>query len=130
MVAWTHVCDTKELGGLGLKDFGIQNTCLLLKMIHKLHSNSPSSSWARWVQRNACIASLTGNINGNHSDTLRSLLPIYRAITTVILADGTTTSFWHDVWDGHDSIAERFPELFTHCQKKKITVRQAFDGEL
>ena len=33
MVAWEHVCDTKELGGLGLRDFGIQNTCLLLKMI-------------------------------------------------------------------------------------------------
>lgn len=140
MVAWEHVCDTKELGGLGLRDFGIlfffrlrdfgiQNTYLLLKMIHRLHSNNPSS-WAQWVTRNACIASLTGNLVGNHWDTMRSLLPIYRAIIVVNLADGTTTSFWHDVWDGHDSLAERFPELLSHCQNNEITVKQAYDGEL
>ena len=61
---------------------------------------------------------------------MRSLLPIYRAITVVNLADGTTTSFWNDVWDGHDSLAERFQELLTHCQNNEITVKQAYDGEL
>ncbi|XP_066354714.1 cysteine-rich receptor-like protein kinase 10 [Miscanthus floridulus] len=91
--------------------------------------NNPSS-WAQWVTRNACIASLTGNLVGNHWDTMRSLLPIYRAITVVNLADGTTTSFWHDVWDGHDNLAERFPELLTLCQNNEITVKQAYDGEL
>jgi hypothetical protein len=93
-------------------------------MIHRLHSNNPLS-WAQWVQRNACIASLTGNLHGNHWDTLRSFLPIYHAITTVNLAYATTTSFCHDVWDGHDSLAERLPELFSHCQNQEITVRQA-----
>ena len=61
MVAWQHVCDTKDMGGLGLKDLGIQNTCLLLKMIHKLHSNS-ASSWARWVHQNACMGA-TGTLS-------------------------------------------------------------------
>lgn len=129
MVAWAHVCDTKDMGGLGLKDLGIQNTYLLVKMIHKLHSNN-ASSWARWVQQNACVASLTGNLHGNHWETLRALLPLYRAITTVRIADGTTTSFWFDVWIGHDSFAERFPELLSHCTGQEITVKQAYDGEL
>jgi hypothetical protein len=92
LVAWDHVCDTKDRGGLDLKDLAIQNTCLLLKMIHWLHSNH-SSSWARWVGQNACIASLTGDLHGNHWETLRSLLPAYQAITMVTLADGKTTSF-------------------------------------
>jgi hypothetical protein len=117
------------VGGLGLKDLGIQNTCLLLKMIHKLHSNN-ASSWVRWVHQNASIATLTGNLHGSHWDTLRSLLTLYRAITIVNLMDRTSTSFWHDVWDGHDSLAERFPELLSQCRNQNITVKQAYDGEL
>jgi hypothetical protein len=101
----------------------------MLKMIHKLHS-STDSSWARWVQQNASIASLTGNLHGHHWETLRSLLPIYRAITMVALANGQTTSFWHDVWDEHDSLAERFPELFSHCRDQELKVQQVFDGGL
>jgi hypothetical protein len=78
------------MGELGLKDLGIQNTCLLLKLIHRLHSTN-ASSWAAWVQENANIALLTGNLHGSHWETLRSLLPIYRAITTVSLGNGRTT---------------------------------------
>jgi hypothetical protein len=68
-----YACDMKEAGGLGLKDLGIQNICLLLKLIHKLHSEIPSSL-AAWVQKNASIASLTGELHGQHWDMLRSLL--------------------------------------------------------
>jgi hypothetical protein len=52
LIAWDHVYDTKDRGGLGLKDLSIHNTCLLLKLIHKLHSNNVSS-WANWVQNKA-----------------------------------------------------------------------------
>jgi hypothetical protein len=129
LIAWDRVCDTKETGGLGLKDLRIQNTCLLLKLVHKLHSEH-ASSWARWVQNNASVASLTGDLHGQHWDMLRSILPIYRAITTVILGDGKNTSFWHDVWDGDDSMADRFPELYSHCRTQEMTVRQATEGGL
>jgi hypothetical protein len=64
------------------------------------------------------------------NNDLRSLLPVYRAITTVILGNGTTTSFWHDVWHGDDSMAERFPELYTHCKTQEMTVSQAAGGGL
>lgn len=92
LVAWDHVCDVKDRGGLGLKDLSVQNTCLLLKLIHKLHQNE-ESSWANWIQANACLASLTGNLHGYHWDTLRSLLPIYGAVTNVRLGDGKAASF-------------------------------------
>lgn len=55
---------------------------------------------------------------------LRTLLPLYRAITTVQLGDGCNTSFWHDVWSGDDSMAERFPELYTHCKDQEISVKK------
>ena len=112
-----------------MKDLGTQNICLLLKLIHKLHLDT-NSSWVQWVQENASVASLTGNLHGQHWDMLRSILPIYQAITTVTLADGSTTSFWHDVWEGEDSMAERFPQLFSHCKIQELTVEQACQGGL
>jgi hypothetical protein len=113
LVAWTHVCDTKDRGGLGLKDMKVQNTCLLLKLIHRI-SRSEDSSWVNWVRQNANIASLQGNLHGHHWESLRKLLLVYRAITPVLLGNGEFTSFWYDAWDGDDPIADRFPELHSH----------------
>jgi hypothetical protein len=43
LVAWIKVCNPKDLGGLGIKDIGIQNICLLLKLLHRLHCPQGSS---------------------------------------------------------------------------------------
>jgi hypothetical protein len=61
---------------------------------------------------------------------LRSLLPVYRAITSVVIGDGASTSFWHDVWNGDDPLADTFPELYSHCQMKEMTVQQALEGAI
>lgn len=61
---------------------------------------------------------------------LRFLLPVYCAITTVTLGDDTMTSSWHDVWNGDDSMAEKFPELYSHCRLQELTVKQAVEGGL
>ena len=83
-------------GGLGIKDLAIQNICLLLKLLHKLHAGQ-QSSWATWVRQHTCLASLTGDLQGAHWDYMRSLLPLYQAVTTVTVGDGQSTSFWHDI---------------------------------
>jgi hypothetical protein len=49
LVAWENCCTTKDLGGIGIKDFGTQNVCLLLKLIHRLHC-SENSAWGTWVR--------------------------------------------------------------------------------
>jgi hypothetical protein len=56
LVAWQKVCNSKELGGLGIKDIGTHNICLLLKLVHKLHF-AESSAGAQWVSSRACLAS-------------------------------------------------------------------------
>jgi len=48
LVAWPNVCTTKELGGLGIRDFGTHNVCLLPNLIHRLHC-ADSSAWANWI---------------------------------------------------------------------------------
>jgi len=65
LVAWSNVCKPRDLGGLGIKDMGTQNICLLLKLIHKLH-HPEVSAWAQWVQGRVSTATLTGDIHGDH----------------------------------------------------------------
>lgn len=73
-------------------------------------------------------AATTSAIAGNCCD--RSLLPLYRAITTVQIEDGSTTLFWTDVWNGDDALADRLPRLYSHCTRKEDTVQQAIASNL
>jgi hypothetical protein len=119
----------RDLGGLGIKDLGLQNIYLMLKLLHKLHCNRDSAS-ATWVRRRACVASLTGDIYGGHWDVLRVLLPLYQALTSIQLGDGSTSSFWRDVWYEDDTLADVYPALFSHCSSKEITVKQVLQEGL
>jgi hypothetical protein len=61
---------------------------------------------------------------------LRSLLPLYQAITSVTIDSGDSTSFWFDVWHGDEALADRFPILFSHCRNREATVKQAVSSLL
>ena len=115
LVAWDKVRSSRDQGGLGIRDLEVQNTCLLLKLLHRLHTGS-QSSWANWIREHMCLANLEGDIQGNHWELMREMLPLYQAITTVELGDGKSTAFWHDVWTSEESIAEYFPALYSHCK--------------
>ncbi|GJN08980.1 hypothetical protein PR202_ga26942 [Eleusine coracana subsp. coracana] len=65
LVAWERACQPKEAGGLGLKQLGTQNQCLLLKLPHRLH-HPEGSSWASWARQNVCLATLGGDVQGTH----------------------------------------------------------------
>lgn len=106
LVAWEKVCNTKESGGLGIKDLGIQNVCLLLKLVHKLHY-SENSAWARWVRQRFNFATMESELQGGHRELLKAILPLYQALTSVQLGDETTTSFWLDVCNGDGALADR-----------------------
>jgi len=121
LVAWEQVCLPKESGGLGLKNLSVQNQCMLLKLIHRLH-HPEASSWARWARQRINLATLTGDVHGAHWDSLRELLPLYRAITTVDIKDGTSTSFWDDSWLPEGPLSELLPALHSHATSPHATV--------
>jgi hypothetical protein len=60
-VAWDAVCRPIEEGGLNIKNIEIQNICLLLKFIHKLHTPN-KSSWANWIH--SCVYSGQKRLGG------------------------------------------------------------------
>jgi hypothetical protein len=94
-VAWDYVCRLRSEGGLGVTDLGLENTCLLLKVLHGLFSGR-DSPWTRWIKRSYL---------GDHPHPatpawrcFQALLSLYRSITRVDPRDGRSTSLWHDSW--------------------------------
>lgn len=55
-----RVCSDKGEGGLGVTDMMTRNTCLLLKLLHRLFT-AVGSSWATWARGRVCLATLTGD---------------------------------------------------------------------
>jgi hypothetical protein len=129
LVAWERVCLSKDQGGLNIRNLGLRNICLLLKLLHRLFC-SQESAWACWVRQRASLASLDGELIGDHWSVLRSLLPLYQAITVVELGDGLDTSFWYDAWCDEDALADRFLAIHSHCTKKQLSVAQVLDSGL
>lgn len=123
LVNWDTALLSKQEGGLGARDLATQNACLLLKLIHRLY-NPQQSAWAAWASQHNDIVSMEGNRDGHHWQCLQALAPAYRAITTVSLGNGVTTSFWWDTWHDQSTMAIRFPCLLTHCLDSSASVRQ------
>jgi hypothetical protein len=122
LVAWDHVCAPREDGSLGLKHMGVQNQCLLLKLLHRLF-HAADSAWACWARRRIDLVTLQGDIDGSHWSSLQRLLPTYCAITTVHFRDGSSTSFWEDSWLPDGPLAELLPALYNHAVRTELSVR-------
>jgi hypothetical protein len=99
------------------------NVCLLLKLLHRLHT-AVDSAWASWARLHTNLAGLDGSLCGYHLDILRSLYPLYQAVTTVSIGSGERTSFWYDAWASEEPLADRYPVLLSHCVKNSMSVAQ------
>jgi hypothetical protein len=114
-IAWDIVCRPIEEGGLNVKNLEIQNICLLLKFIHKLHT-SHDSSWAKWIRstvyrRNKRLGDKISTCS-NSWRYIMTLIQLYRDMTVVTVGDARHTSFWLDSWIGNKSLSIQFSALF------------------
>ena len=46
------------------------------------------------------------------------------------IGNGKATAFWHDVWLGEESIADKFQALYSHCKEPKQSVHTVISGGL
>jgi hypothetical protein len=58
LVAWEHVCQAKEDGGLGIKRIDTQNSCLLIRRLH----HPEGSAWALWAKERIRLSDLDGEM--------------------------------------------------------------------
>jgi hypothetical protein len=118
-VAWDVVCRSIDEGGLNVKNLEIQNICLLLKFIRKLHMPN-KSSWANWIL--SWVYGRQKRLGDNISRCtsswhyLMTLIDMYRSLTFVRVGNGKSTCFWLDSWLGNKPLSIQYPTLFSHVQ--------------
>lgn len=64
-----------------------------------------------------------GGVDRRHWTSIRQLLPTYRAMTTVDLRDGASTSFWEDSWLPDGPLAKILPALHSHAIRPVVPLR-------
>uniref|UniRef100_A0A804PIH5 Uncharacterized protein n=1 Tax=Zea mays TaxID=4577 RepID=A0A804PIH5_MAIZE len=123
LVNWERACLPRKDGGLGVRDLRLQNTCLLLKLLHRAH-NSRDSAWARWleVEFGGPMSAPDNTTAGTHWAALRRLLPDYHLLTTVEVGDGRSTTFWHDCWLSTGPLVDAMSALYSHARRKETSV--------
>lgn len=107
----------KNKGGLRVINLRLQNDALLLKQLNKFynHRDIPwvNLIWRRYYSTKVPHASSeTGSFWWR--DALR-LNVLYRGIAKCSLGNGSTVTFWEDLW--HDEVlAHKFPRLFSFAR--------------
>lgn len=110
LVSWKEVCRPHEFGGLGVLDLQRQGAALRARW-----------HWLRWTDDTRPWTDLTMP----HDPAVEC---IFRASTEIIIGDGRKTSFWHAHWAQGCRPADRWPELFAHCNGRRLTLRAAIEG--
>ncbi|TVU45185.1 hypothetical protein EJB05_04660, partial [Eragrostis curvula] len=131
LVSWERACLPKIDGGLGVRDLGLQNTCLLMKLLHRAH-DTRDFAWSRWLEAEfgGPLEAPENTDAGTHWASPRRLLPDYRLLTTVEVGDGRSTSFWHDCWLAVGPLADALPALFTHARRPEASVNSVMAAPL
>jgi hypothetical protein len=114
---------------LGVLSIRAQNSALLAKFLTKIHSDT-TAPWASWFRRRYGWNDTRDLGDSHHLDTpvwkdIATGLSTFRAITKVSIANGTSTSFWADLWTGDSPLQDRFPNLFSHSTRPNINVAAA-----
>ncbi|BAT16930.1 Os12g0428401 [Oryza sativa Japonica Group] len=107
LVSWRKVCSPIEKGGLGVKDLNLFGQALRLKWLAK-SLEQKDRPWTLATFRPG-------------SDVEE----IFRSVAEHIIGDGVNTQFWTDNWTGKGCFAWRWPVLFSHVSRAKLTVADA-----
>jgi hypothetical protein len=125
-VAWEEVCSPLAKGGLGFKILRLQNLCLLMKHLAKVHSPG-DSPWENWFSSSYAWSNLRCLREVSRFDSvmwkdIASSLPSFRSISKVFVGNRKGTSFWFDSWADDLALADRFQALFSHVTNPLASV--------
>jgi len=127
LTKWSIMCRPKEQGGQGIMDLETQNKCLLSKWLFKLINEE--GIWQQLL-RNKYLANKTiTQVEKKPGDSqfwsgLMKVKNVFLRWVSFKVHNGEQVSFWNDVWLGHTSFRERFPNLYNLVRRKHDTVQQ------
>lgn len=112
--SWNAVCLPRSEGGLGLRDIGLWNKNLCLKLLWNLFAKK-DSLWVRWIHQYRLKDDFFWSFDEDkaHSSTWRSLLSLQSLAARFLrpkLGNGRLLSFWHDHWTPLGPLIDRFGE--------------------
>ncbi|WMV10716.1 hypothetical protein MTR67_004101 [Solanum verrucosum] len=120
LVKWQTAQLSKKSGGLGIKNLGLQNRCLLSKWLWRFGKEGQ----ALWKD---VIVSKYGQTDSWTSNTVTSTygVSVWRSIRNLWpelarnicykVGEGTRILFWKDKWIGQNSLMEDFADLYSFC---------------
>ncbi|KAH0751395.1 hypothetical protein KY285_004543 [Solanum tuberosum] len=129
LVKWQTAQLSKKSGGLGIKNLGLQNRCLLSKWLWRFGKEGQ----ALWKD---VIVSKYGQTDSWTSNTVTSTygVSVWRSIRNLWpklarnicykVGEGTRILFWKDKWIGQNSLMEDFADLYSLCDNPEASIAE------
>ncbi|KAL7252308.1 hypothetical protein ACSBR1_014034 [Camellia fascicularis] len=113
LVKWMNVCQSKKMGGLGLRMAKTQNLALLAKLGWKI-LNKEDCLWVKVLEAKYFSDSdlFSYSFKKSASHILRGILQTRAILKKGIkwsVGDGSRISIWYDWWCGDEALASIFP---------------------
>nr|TKW01535.1 hypothetical protein SEVIR_8G187400v2 [Setaria viridis] len=101
-------------------------------MLLKIHE-PPATPWQQWFQSTYGSQGHRDLGDPHYLDTptwkdFLSILPTFRQHMSVIIGDGSFTSFWSDHWIGSAPLDLAMPALFSQALRPNISVQLATES--
>jgi hypothetical protein len=124
-VRWSAMCKPKTLGGLGIIDTNLMNTCLMARWVWRLYRGE-TGLWAdilrgKYLQdRDVWVAS--SGPGSQFWKALQKIKLVLRLGAKHHVGNGASTHFWLDWWVGAGKLQDRFPNLFAIAEMPEASV--------
>ncbi|MQL75007.1 hypothetical protein Taro_007375, partial [Colocasia esculenta] len=123
-IPWSRVCQSKEVGGIGIRNIKSFNMALLWRWWSRLGSEEGVSAETGLFTPLLRSPDIT-EMGQNEIETVSVLdLAETDTETDTAILDGRKSSFWNDRWCGDYSLVDSFLNLFAICTSPSATTFQ------
>ncbi|KAL0282723.1 UNVERIFIED_CONTAM: hypothetical protein Sangu_2935000 [Sesamum angustifolium] len=113
-VAWERISKLKEEGGLGIRSLITTNQALMMKQLWRILQNDGTSIWVDWIQRyrlrHSTIWTFNGALGSWGWKKMLKLRPLLHRGIIYKVGDGSSYSFWQDIWHERGPLCLIFPQ--------------------